>query len=754
MLSREIENTIEETIEFARRKGHEYLTVEHILYAILMDSWGNEIIANCGGDTRRLRKHLDRFFKEYIPHIPNKKNYYPQPTVAFNRVIQRAIDHVRSAEKPYADAGDILASLFLEEESFAVYFLEEEGIARLDVLEYISHGVSRAEEFYPADDEEEDERRHQVRPGQHPLKDPLRAFTVDLVEKAKKGEIDPLVGRERELKRAVQVLSRRRKNNIVFVGEPGVGKTAIVEGLALKIAREEVPQQMKDTRIFALDMGALIAGTKYRGEFEARLKATIKALDKIKGAILFIDEIHTVVGAGATSGGSLDASNILKPVLNSGQLRCIGSSTYEEYRNYFEKDRALSRRFQKIEIEEPSVKETVKILKGLKEYYEEFHGVRYTESAIKAAAELSVKYINDRFLPDKAIDVIDEAGAVYKLKGYKRANKKIGLKEIEEVVASIARIPPKNISTSDIRKLKDLEAELKKVVYGQDEAIHSLVSAIKRSRAGLGSPQRPIGSFLFTGPTGVGKTEVSRQMANILGVKFIRFDMSEYMEKHAVSRLIGAPPGYVGFDQGGLLTESIRKHPYAVLLLDEIEKAHPDIFNILLQIMDYATLTDNTGRKADFRNVILIMTSNAGAREMDRNVIGFGDRSADARAKSRDAINRLFNPEFRNRLDAIITFNPLSEEIMLQVVDKFVTELQDQIKDKRITFELTPDAKKCLASKGYDPKYGARPMARVIQEEIKDPLTDELLFGRLKKGGHVRVVLRDGKVDFEIEDRV
>ena len=750
MLSREIENTIEETIEFARRKGHEYLTVEHILYAVLLDSWGSDIIINCGGDIKRLRKRLDQFFKEYIPRVDSKRgSYYPRPTVAFNRVIQRAIDHVRSAEKPYADAGDILASLFFEEDSFAVYFLEDEGIERLDVLEYISHGVSKVDEFYNPDEEEH--VRHDTGPGQHPLKDPLKAFTVDLVEKAKKGEIDPLVGRERELKRAVQVLSRRRKNNIVFVGEPGVGKTAIVEGLALKIAREEVPEQIKDTRIFALDMGALIAGTKYRGEFEARLKATIKALEKIKGAILFIDEIHTVVGAGATSGGSLDASNILKPVLNSGQLRCIGASTYEEYRNYFEKDRALSRRFQKIEIEEPSTKETVKILKGLKEYYEKYHGVRYTESALRAAAELSAKYINDRFLPDKAIDVIDEAGAIYKLKGYRKANKKIGVKEIEEVVASIARIPPKNISTSDIRKLKDLEEELKRVVFGQDEAIHSLVSAIKRSRAGLGSPQRPIGSFLFTGPTGVGKTEVSRQMANILGVQFIRFDMSEYMEKHAVSRLIGAPPGYVGFDQGGLLTESIRKHPYAVLLLDEIEKAHPDIFNILLQIMDYATLTDNTGRKADFRNVILIMTSNAGAREMDRNVIGFGDRSSDARAKSRDAINRLFSPEFRNRLDAIINFNPLSEEVMLQVVDKFIGELQEQIKDRKVTFELTPDAKRYFASKGFDPKYGARPMARVIQEEIKDPLTDELLFGRLRKGGHVRVLLRDGKVDFEIE---
>ncbi len=747
MLSRELENTIEDTIEYARKRRHEFLTIEHLLFAVINDERGRDIIVNCGGNIKRLRNRLEDFFKRHVPTVPKEMEYYPHPTVAFNRVIHRAIEHVRSAEKPYADAGDILASMFLEEESFAVHFLEEEGIGRLDVLEYISHGVSRLDEPFHEDDEDAYESREER---QRVSRDPLKAFTVNLVEKARQGEIDPLVGRDRELKRAIQVLSRRRKNNVVFVGEPGVGKTAIVEGLALKIAKGEVPDALKDTQIFALDMGALIAGTKYRGEFEARLKATIKALEKIKGAVLFIDEIHTVVGAGATSGGSLDASNILKPILNSGRLRCIGASTYEEYRNYFEKDRALSRRFQKIEIDEPGIPETVQILKGLKDYYEKFHGVRYTDAALRAAAELSAKYINDRFLPDKAIDVIDEAGAILKLTSKAKGRRTIGVREIEKVVAGIAKIPSKTISGSDVKRLQVLEEELKRVVYGQDEAIKGLVSAIKRSRAGLGSPERPIGSFLFTGPTGVGKTEVSRQMANILGVKFIRFDMSEYMEKHAVARLIGAPPGYVGFDQGGLLTEAIRKHPYAVLLLDEIEKAHPDIFNILLQIMDYATLTDNTGRKADFRNVILIMTSNAGAREMDRNVIGFGDRASDARAKSRDAINRLFSPEFRNRLDAIISFNPLSPEVMEQVVDKFINELQKQLQDKRVNIELSESARRYLAQKGYDPKYGARPLSRVIQTEIKDPLTDEILFGRLRGGGRVYVDLENDSLRFQI----
>jgi ATP-dependent Clp protease ATP-binding subunit ClpA len=739
MLSREIERTLDRTFQKAKAKGHEYLTVEHILYAILLDDWGRDIILNCGGDIKRLQSSLEKFFAEYIPKLPKGMEIYPQPTVAFQRVIDRAVEHVKAAEKPYADAGDLLASLFMEEDSYAVYFLQQEGITRLDVLNYISHGITKYDEEELEEDYQEEEARRRRR-------DPLRRYTVNLVEKARRGEIDPLVGRQEELKRTIQVLARRRKNNVVFVGDPGVGKTAIVEGLALKIARAEVPEQLKKAQIFALDMGALLAGTRYRGDFEERLKATIKALEKIEEAILFIDEIHTVVGAGAASGGSLDASNILKPVLTSGRLRCIGATTYEDYKNYFEKDRALSRRFQKIEIKEPSVEETVKILKGLRAYYEDYHGVRYTDKALRAAAELSAKYINDRYLPDKAIDVIDEVGALVKLNSKKST---VTVKDIEEVVARIARIPSRNITSSDVEKLKDLEKELKSVVFGQDEAIERLVSAIKRAKAGLGSPQRPIGCFLFTGPTGVGKTEVSRQLANVLGVKFIRFDMSEYMEKHSVARLIGAPPGYVGFDQGGLLTDEIRKNPYAVLLLDEIEKAHPDVFNILLQIMDYATLTDNNGRKADFRNVILIMTSNVGARDMDRGVIGFGDRTGDAHAKSRDAVNKLFSPEFRNRLDAIITFNPLSKEIMLMVVDKFIREMQEQLAEKQVHVTLSPKAKEYLAEKGFDPKFGARPLARVIQTALKDPLSNEILFGKLRKGGEVFVDIKGDKLVFD-----
>jgi ATP-dependent Clp protease ATP-binding subunit ClpA len=584
---------------------------------------------------------------------------------------------------------------------------------------------------------------------QKKARDPLGLFATDLTEKAEKGDLDPLVGRENELKRTVQVLSRRRKNNIVFVGEPGVGKTAVVEGLALKIHEGHVPDMLKGTRIFALDMGGLLAGTKYRGDFEARLKSTIKSIEKIPGAILFIDEIHTIVGAGATSGGSLDASNILKPVLISGRLRCIGATTYEEYKNYFEKDRALSRRFQKIEIQEPDIKETFAILKGLKEYYENFHGVKYTDNALKAAAELSAKYVNDRYLPDKAIDVVDEAGALLKLSPSRKRKKIIGPKEVEKVVARMAKIPSRTISTSDMDKLKVLDAELRRVVFGQDDAIASLVSSIKRARAGLGSPEKPIGSFLFTGPTGVGKTEISKQMASVLGIQFIRFDMSEYMEKHTVARLIGAPPGYVGFDQGGLLTDAIRKHPYSVLLLDEVEKAHPDIFSILLQVMDYATLTDHNGKKADFRNVILIMTSNAASQEMDRNVIGFGDRRTDNQSKGTAAVNKLFSPEFRNRLDAIITFKPLTSEIMKKVVDKFIHELQNQLQGKKTRIAVSEGARDWLAEKGFDPRYGARPLGRVIQTEIKDILSEEILFGKLSNGGEVYIDIDLDRLRFE-----
>jgi ATP-dependent Clp protease ATP-binding subunit ClpA len=639
----------------------------------------------------------------------------------------------------------------MEKESHAVNFLTSQGITRLDVLNYISHGISKTDdrllEEHPSESESDPKTKHS------PRKDTLKQFTVDLVMKAAEGGIDQLVGRENELKRTIQVLCRRRKNNVVFVGEPGVGKTAIVEGLALKIHKGEVPEILKKAKIFLLDMGGLLAGSKYRGDFEERLKSTIDQLESIPDAVLFIDEIHTVVGAGATSGGSMDASNILKPILNTGKLRCIGASTYEEYKNYFEKDRALSRRFQKIELNEPDVKETFNILKGLKSYYEEHHGVKYTDSSLRAAAELSSKYINDKYLPDKAIDVIDEAGALLKLSSRYKHKKTVGQPEIESVVAKIAKIPKRNVSTSDMDKLKKLESELKKTVFGQDEAIHSLASSIKRARAGLGSPEKPTGSFLFSGPTGVGKTEVSKTIASVLGIEFIRFDMSEYMEKHTVARLIGAPPGYVGFDQGGLLTDAIRKHPYSVLLMDEIEKAHPDIFSILLQVMDYATLTDNNGKKADFRNVILIMTSNAGTNEMSKNTIGFGDRSKDARSKGKDAINKLFSAEFRNRLDSTVTFNSLTSETMKKVVDKFIAELQNQLTQKKVVITLSDSARNWLTEHGHDPQFGARPLGRLIQTEIKDVLSEEVLFGKLFKGGNVYIDIANDKLTFKYSQK-
>ena len=755
MINKELELTLEATIRDAGKKRHEYLTVEHILFAVLHDDWGIEIIENCGGNVSRLKAEIEKIFETYT--VPQAgRAIIPQTTIGFQRVIQRALTHIQSAGKAEADAGDMLASIFHEKDANAVYLLEAEGITSPDVLDYISHGISKSPPEHIAGHSTEE--TDGAKQGQHcapcdspaSAKDPLKLYTVNLIGRAELGDIDPLVGRENEIKRTIQVLCRRRKNNIVFVGEPGVGKTAIVEGLALKIHKKEVPDALKDTKIFALDMGSLLAGTKYRGDFEARLKATLKSIENIPGAILFIDEIHTVVGAGATSGGSMDASNILKPVLNSGRLRCIGASTYEEYKNYFEKDRALSRRFQKIEIQEPNIDETVHILSGLRSYYEEFHGVKFSESAIKAAVELSAKYINDKFLPDKAIDVIDEAGAALKLSSTK--NKKVvGIAEIEKVVSRIAKIPSRTVSTSDTEKLKNLEDELRKTVFGQDDAIHLLVSAIKRARAGLGSPEKPIGSFLFAGPTGVGKTEVSKQMAAVLGVQFIRFDMSEYMEKHTVARLIGAPPGYVGFDQAGLLTDAIRKHPYSVVLMDEIEKAHPDIFSILLQVMDYATLTDNNGKKADFRNVILIMTSNAGARDTEKNVIGFGDRRKDTRSKSLEAINKMFSPEFRNRLDTIITFNHLSAEIMKKVVDKFINELAAQLKLKKVSLTLSDSARNWLAAKGYDPVFGARPLARLVQAEIKDVISEEVLFGKLKKGGTVLINLTHDKLSFEYD---
>jgi ATP-dependent Clp protease ATP-binding subunit ClpA len=751
MLSKDLQKSIEDAIELAKRRRHEFLSAEHLLYALLRDDWGCEIILNCGGNIERMKRSLEEFFKHHIPTLPGHVKREPQIAVGFQRVLHRTLLHLQSSGKKEADAGDILASLFNEKDSHAVYFLNREGISRLDVLNFISHGIVKADydmdSDYDDEDEDQDEEEALDRRAGH-LKNPLELFTLNLNEMAREGRIDLLVGRTIELERITRILIRRKKNNPILIGEPGVGKTAIVEGLALKIYHNDVPDPLKDTKIYSLDMGALLAGTKYRGEFEARLKATVKAIREIDKAVLFIDEIHTIVGAGATSGGSLDASNILKPVLNSGQLRCIGSSTYEDYKNHFDKDRALSRRFQKVEVPEPSVDETFKILEGLRSSYEEHHSVKYTTESLKIAAELSKKYVNDRFLPDKAIDVIDEAGALLRLSPQYETLRTVDNDQIEEVIAKIAKIPPRSVSTSDIDKLKGLEDELKVVVFGQDEAIKTLVSAIKRSRAGLGSPDRPIGSFLFTGPTGVGKTEVSKQMAQTLGVEFIRFDMSEYMEKHAVARLIGAPPGYVGFDQGGLLTDAVRKHPYCVVLLDEIEKAHPDVFNILLQVMDYATLTDNNGKKADFRNSIVIMTSNAGAREMDKNTIGFGNRATDSQSKGKEALQKTFSPEFRNRLDGIIFFKSLTTETMEKVVDKYINELNAQLAEKEVIVSLSDEARQWLAERGYNPRYGARPLNRLMQQEIKDALTEDILFGPLRTGGKVHVHVKNNSLVF------
>ena len=736
MISKELSTTLGLAVREAKKRRHEYVCIEHLLYAILYNNSGKEIIESCGGSVENLDNALEDFLSKNLEIIPEGDEYVLQQTIGFQRVIQRAVNHARSAEKSEVSVSDMLASMFQEKDSYAVYFLNREGITRFDVLNYISHDVTK----FPFQDRvggfAKTEREEKKSAG------PLEVFTIDLVQRASEGKIDPLIGREAELERTIQVLCRRRKNNPVYVGDPGVGKTAMAEGLANKIFAGDVPDMLKDICIYSLDLGAILAGTKFRGEFEQRLKGVLAELKDKKQAILFIDEIHTVVGAGATSGGSMDASNILKPVLAAGDLRCIGSTTYEEYKNYFEKDRALSRRFEKIEIKEPSVSETFKILKGLSPHYENYHGISYTDQSLKAAAELSAKFINDRYLPDKAIDVIDEAGAFIKLSGRSR-RKNINTKDIEKIVAKIARIPVRSVSTSDKAKLGELEEDLKKVIFGQDDAIKSLVSSIKRSRAGLGTPGKPIGAFLFTGPTGVGKTEVARQIAAILGIELLRFDMSEYMEKHAVARLIGAPPGYVGFDQGGLLTDGIRKYPYSVLLLDEIEKAHQDMFNILLQVFDHATLTDNNGRKSDFRNVIIMMTSNAGAREMSTHSIGFGEADYDTKNKGKKAVEKFFNPEFRNRLDGIISFNSLTVEIMEKIVDKFIAELNEQLAVKKISLSISSKARNWMAKKGHDPLFGARPLSRLIQTEIKDILTDEILFGKLANGGKVFVDIED-----------
>lgn len=747
MISKDLSATLGFAVREAKKRRHEYVSVEHILFAILYDQIGIEIVENCGGNVESILGNIENFFEEKIEKIPEGSEYVLQQTIAFQRVIQRAVSHARSADKTEVSVSDILASIFLEKDSHAEYFLSAEGVTRLDVLNFISHKIPKnsfqERDDQPAPSPGTEERRRKS--------DPLEMYTTDLVRQAKQGKLDPLIGRQTEIERTMQVLCRRRKNNPVFVGDPGVGKTAIAEGLAQKIARGDVPDLLKDVHIYALDLGGMLAGTKFRGDFEQRLKGVIAELKRRPQSILFIDEIHTIVGAGATSSGSMDASNILKPVLTSGEIRCIGSSTYEEYKNHFEKDRALSRRFEKIEIHEPPVSESIQILKGLRSRYEKHHGIEYTDAALKSAAELSAKYMNDRYLPDKAIDVMDEAGAYVRLSGA-GGRKKINPSDIEKIVAKMARIPTQSVSTSDRAKLENLEHRLKEVVFGQDDAIRSMVTSIKRSRAGLGIPGKPIGCFLFTGPTGVGKTEVARQVALILGVEFIRFDMSEYMEKHAVARLIGAPPGYIGFDQGGLMTDGIRKHPHSVLLMDEIEKAHPDLFNILLQVMDHATLTDNNGKKADFRNVILMMTSNAGTREMSAQTIGFGDALRDTPSKGRKAIEQMFSPEFRNRLDDTINFNPLNPVVMEMVVDKFMKELNGQLAVKKVKLHYSPAVRTWLARKGHDARYGARPLARVIQTEVKNKLSDEILFGRLAKGGELQLEMDGEQIAFHIPE--
>ena len=752
-ISREFEIALTLAIKEARQRRHEFLCLEHVLYALSFDEDVAEILRNCGGEVKQLQKDLVQFFEDNIEALSEESDVDPQQTSGFQRVLQRAAMHVQSSGKDLVEGRNFLVALFREENSHALYFLQKQGISRLDVLNYISHGISKVQ---PEDEEDESAAQPEAEgvddeDDPRPAKDPLKAFTADLVQRARDGEIDPLIGREVEVERTIHVLCRRRKNNPVYVGDSGVGKTAIADGLALQIANGEVPEVLREARIYSLDMGSVLAGTKFRGQFEERLKAVLNALRKDPNAILFIDEIHTIVGAGATSGGSMDASNILKPALASGKLRCIGATTYHEYRSYFERDRALARRFQKIEIHEPSIEDAVKILEGLKSYYEDHHGVSYTPDALKAAAELSAKYINDRFLPDKAIDVIDEVGAAFKIKPSTDEEKIIGETDIEAVVAKIARIPPRSVSISDKDRLQRLDDDLKKVVFGQDPAIAVIVRAIRLARAGLGQPEKPVGSFLFSGPTGVGKTEVAKQLAQTLGLQFLRFDMSEYMEKHTVSRLIGAPPGYVGFDQGGLLTEAITRNPHSVLLLDEIEKAHPDLFNILLQVMDHATLTDNNGKKADFRHVILIMTSNAGAREMAATAIGFGEQSNEG--KDQQAIEKLFSPEFRNRLDGVVHFQTLPPAAVERVVDKFMKELIDQLAEKNVRIALTDDARRYLAEKGYDKTFGARPMARLIQSEVKQVLADEILFGQLQNGGRVEIDLGEDGLVFRYEPR-
>ncbi len=738
-LSRSLEQALHRAIKLASDRHHEYATLEHLLLALIDDPDAAQVLKACNVDSEILRQALRKYVDDELMTLVIEDGEDAKPTTGFQRVVQRAVLHVQNSGRDEVTGANVLVALFTERESHAVYFLQEQNMTRLDAVSYMSHGIAKrpgmTQQKSVRGAEEEEESEKATKQGT----EALEAYCVNLNEKAKAGRIDPLIGRDVEVERTIQILCRRQKNNPLFVGDPGVGKTAIAEGLARKIVKREVPDVLKDCTIYALDMGALIAGTRYRGDFEERLKSVVKELEAIKGAILFIDEIHTVIGAGATSGGAMDASNLLKPALQAGILRCIGSTTYKEYRQYFEKDRALVRRFQKIDVAEPTVPDAIKIVKGLKPYYEEYHKVRYTADAIKAAVELAAKYINDRKLPDKAIDVIDEVGASQMLLPESRRKKVIGVKEVEEVVAKMARIPPKSVSKTDVETLRSLENDLKRVVFGQDKAIHALASAIKLARAGLRQAEKPIGCYLFSGPTGVGKTEVAKQLASVLGVELLRFDMSEYMERHTVSRLIGAPPGYVGFDQGGLLTDGVDQHPHCVLLLDEVEKAHPDLFNILLQVMDHGKLTDHNGKKIDFRNVVLIMTTNAGASDAAKEAIGFGRGKREG--EDEEAIKRLFTPEFRNRLDATIAFAPLGRETIDRVVEKFVLELEAQLTDRDVTFDLTPEATRWLGQKGYDDQFGARPLARVIQDHIKKPLADEILFGKLKNGGTVRVLL-------------
>lgn len=746
MISKELEQTLNNAFKDAREKKHEFVTVEHLLLALLDNSAASSVLKACGADLEQLKTDLSQFVDDTTPQLVYDDDRETQPTLGFQRVLQRAVFQVQSSGKKEVTGANVLVAIFSEQESQAVYFLNKQNVTRLDVVNYISHGISKVHG---------DEESQSVNPAEEDMgaeatqKSPLENYATNLNEMAREGKIDPLIGRKAEVERTVQILCRRRKNNPLLVGEAGVGKTAIAEGLAKKIVDQEVPEVLSESTVYSLDLGALLAGTKYRGDFEKRLKALLGQLQKEPGAILFIDEIHTIIGAGSASGGVMDASNLIKPMLASGQLKCLGSTTYQEYRGIFEKDRALARRFQKIDVSEPTVDETVLILNGLKSRFEEHHEVKYTRQALQTAAELSARYITDRQLPDKAIDVIDEAGAIQRILPVSKRKKVIGVTDIENIISKIARIPPKSVSRSDTEVLRNLERNLKMVVFGQDEAIDTLSTAIKLSRSGLRDENKPIGSFLFAGPTGVGKTEVTKQLAHSLGIELVRFDMSEYMERHTVSRLIGAPPGYVGFDQGGLLTEAIHKSPHAVLLLDEIEKAHPDVFNLLLQVMDHGTLTDTNGRKTDFRNVIIVMTTNSGAEQISRTSMGFAEQ--DHTTDGSEIIKRTFSPEFRNRLDAIINFAPLNTDTIDHVVGKLLLELEVQLENKNVTMEVSPAARKWLAANGYDKLMGARPMSRLIQEKLKKALANELLFGELADGGHVIVDEQDGDLSFEFE---